>query len=89
MGVNAPNPLAVNSKSSIITSSIKMARKGAGKLTTPEFLCLFAGSCLFTPACAHFQNKASAAEGFLLVLYRIAFVDQDFVRGSGYLGQGT
>ena len=27
-------------------------------------------------------NKASAAEGFLLRLYRIAFVDQDFARGS-------
>ena len=27
-------------------------------------------------------NKALAAEGFLLVFYRIAFVDQDFARGS-------
>ena len=28
------------------------------------------------------SNKALAAEGFLLVFYRIAFVDQDFARGS-------
>jgi hypothetical protein len=34
-------------------------------------------------------NKASAAEGFLLAFYRIAFVHQDFARGSGYLGQGS
>ena len=34
-------------------------------------------------------NKASAAEGFLLPFYIIAFAGQDFARGSGYLGQGT
>ena len=34
-------------------------------------------------------NKASAAEGFLLALYRIASVLGDSARGSGSLGQGT